>query len=165
MYLATRQSVRQPRRRPTLGNWFTDALNWNPWLAPAPSTPPPTVPQLLNPGSPDSIIPLSNPGGGWTDYLLNAVTGQPTSAQLQYNADQYTAAVANMRNVLTSQGVTPPPELDPATAAAQAAADQSAYANLIGGTADQTPFGLSLATWAWIILGGTVGLVVLLDKR
>jgi hypothetical protein len=67
--------------------------------------------------------------------LQNAITGQPTSDQLNYNAQQYVQAANNMRQTLLSQGVTPPPELDPATVAAQAASDQQAYAALNGGTA------------------------------
>jgi hypothetical protein len=158
------------RRRRTLGDAFWDTTwqgvenAWNPVTQynnvvdaydamVAPSAPP---------TPPSSFIP----GSSYSDYLMNAVTGQPTQSQLDYNADQYTAAAANMANVLTSQGVALPTALQPGVAAAQAAADQSAYAKLIGGTAQQAlqqalTGGLSISTCAWIAIAGIFGLIVL----
>lgn len=142
--------VRTPKRR-TLGDPVWDAaggienaiLNWNLWNAPA-----------------NQFIP----GSSWSSYIANAITGKPTQAQLDYNAQQYANAAANMAQVLQSQGVPLPPELDPSTAAAQAASDQQSYSDLIGGTANQNlnaPLGTSITTWAWISLAGIVGLIVL----
>jgi hypothetical protein len=181
MYVSTRQPVRQRRSR-TLGDWsnpFTwgspsdygstawywakaqNAINWNPWLVnnnaiPTASAPPSN--DLLWDAMPftgGSIIP----GSSTSDYLQNAFTGKPTAAQLQYNADQYTAAAANMATVLDSQGVPLPAALDPETAAAQGYSDQAAYTSLIGGTADSSLPSASVTTWALVILGGLVGLM------
>jgi hypothetical protein len=155
------------RRRRTLGDAFWDTAwqgvenAWNPvtqynnvvnaydaMVAPLPAPPTP----------PTSVIP----GSSYSDYLMNAVTGQPTQSQLDYNADQYTQAVADMASVLTSQGVALPNALNPSVAAAQAKSDQSTYANLIGGTAQQVlTGGLSISTWAWIAIAGIFGLIVL----
>lgn len=171
-YLATVQPKRRlQRRRRTLGDAFTDSIEqgiayaFNPvaqynsvtnaydWLVapPAPPTPP------------SSYIP----GSTYSDYVMNAVTGQPTQNQLTYVTSQVEQSAANDAAVLQSQGVTPPPQLNPATVAAQATADMNAYANAIGGTAQQNllaPGGVSISTWAWIILGGTAGLIFLMQR-
>jgi hypothetical protein len=103
------------------------------------------------------------PGSSTTDYLLNAITGKPTNAQLNYNSAGYQDAVAQMADTLTAQGVPLPAVLDPSVAAAQATQDQVNYASASGGTAQQT-FGLAgpgasddpVTLWAWVILGGVV---------
>jgi hypothetical protein len=136
--------LRTPRRR-TLGDWAS-------WLS-AITDPAGYVVDTAYDFAKSVYIPgTSNPA----DVLQNAVTGKPTSNQLAYNAQQYTDAAANMAQVLTSQGAPLPPELYPPTVAAQAVADQQAYASAIGGTAGQ-----SITTWAWISLAGIVGLIVL----
>lgn len=151
MYLTVGQPARRQRRqRSTLGDgpglfssWADHWANIEQiWNATAP-TPPPQNTVFI-------------PGSSTLDYLQNAITGQPTSDQLNYNAQQYVQAANNMRQTLLSQGVTPPPELDPATVAAQAASDQQAYAALNGGTAGQ-----SITTYALIALAGILGLMVL----
>lgn len=117
----------------------------------------------------DSSNTLDIPGSSTNDYLMNAATGKPTQAQLDYNAQQYINAAAQMRQQLISQGVTPPAVLDPATVAAQAKADQAAYAKSIGGTADQllanviTPS--SISNWAWFAIAGVIGVIVFLKAR
>jgi hypothetical protein len=132
------------RRRRTLGDWTT-------WASLA--TDPAgflvdEVSSLYIPGANVFEIP--------SNVVQNAITGKPTADQLAYNAQQYTDAAANMAQVLTSQGVSLPPALYPPTVAAQAVADQQAYASAIGGTAGQ-----SITTWAWLSLAGIVGLIVL----
>jgi hypothetical protein len=182
MYLATGQPARRARcaRRRTLGQDFygegtgaeydtSDPFYWNEikralmWGAPplAPGDVTPTIPEMLNPGSPGSVIPLSNPGGGWKDYLLNAVTGHASDAQIAYNQNACVQAIQNMPGLTAEQR---------ATAIAQCAADQQAYTKIAGGTAQQvlSPANLlagvlpssDISTWAWLILGGVAGLIV-----
>lgn len=163
MYLTLGQPVRRRRRGRTLGDSST-AINaaefvagglpdvvWNPIA----NTASYYWSLLTNPATP-SPPSLVIPGSGYSDLVQNAITGQPTQAQLNYNADQYTAAASNMAQVLQSQGVPLPPPLQPGVPATQAAADQAAYAQLIGGTAGST-----INTWALWALAGIVGLMVI----
>lgn len=107
--------------------------------------------QLIWPASPSTPL----------DVAANIATGGPTSGQLDTNAQQYTQAAARMARVLQSQGVPLPAVLDPSTAAAQADADQVAYANSIGGTAQQqlSPGLPSINSWAWVILAAVAALI------
>lgn len=83
-----------------------------------PSAPPP-VPQD------NSFIP----GSSVSDYLLNMVTGRPTDAQIQYNANQCVQNIQRMRQMQGGQAIPPGAETACQT-------DQEAYKKLIGGTAE-----------------------------
>jgi len=152
MYLATRQPARVWRRRRTLGQddtYYGEGTDF------------PTGSQALTKAAaapPESWIP----GSSWYDYLMNAVTGHPTEAQIAYNTNSCVAAIQNM------PGLTPEAK---AMAEARCTADQVAYTKLIGGTAQQalSPGNLlsgilpdsGISTAAWLILASVVGLIVL----
>lgn len=182
MYVMTSQPAMIRRRRRTLGDalpvYGSDSWYWQNlknWIGSAYGAtqgvflPPAPVASVAT--SPTDQPGLDIPGSGPNDYLMNAKTGKPTQAQLDYNAQQYIDAAAQMRQQLISQGVTPPAVLDPATVAAQAKADQAAYAKSIGGTADQLLANLklptpgSVSTWLWIAAAGVIGAIWILRSR
>lgn len=180
MYLATAQPARRARRR-TLGD-FTNPFTWgspsdygsNAWywakirnaLAYTPigfaagMTDENAIPTASAPS--DSGSSQFIPGSSASDYLWNAVTGHPTDAQIAYNTNSCVQAIQNM------PGLTPEAK---AMAQARCTSDQQAYTKLIGGTAQQvlSPANLlsgvlpesGISTWAWLILGGVVGVIVL----
>lgn len=152
MYLATGQPVRRARRRRTLGQddtYYGEGTDF------------PTGSEALTKAA---HAPTESwiPGSGWSDYLWNAATGHPTDAQITYNTNSCVQAIQNM------PGLTPEAK---AMAQARCTSDQQAYTKLIGGTAQQVLSpgnllagilpGSDISTWAWLILGGVVGVIVL----
>lgn len=175
MYLSTAQPVRRQRRRRTLGDdptfwgniwegvenaWWTQPANLAKDVVDVPSN----YNALVSSSPSNQFIP----GSTASSYVANAITGQPTDAQIAYTTNQCVAAIQSMRAAAAANGQPGPP----AGAESQCSSDQQAYTKLIGGTANTVlspanlltgvlPGGSDIGTWALVALAGIVGLMVL----
>jgi hypothetical protein len=101
----------------------------------------------------DLLKPI--PGSQKGDMVMNAVTGRPTDAQIDYNRADCVQQIQNMR----AQGY-----FVPAGAENQCASDQQGYVNLIGGTANDVLKNVipSSIDWTAILTLGGIGLGIYL---
>lgn len=101
-----------------LANAWNVLWNYGPNATPTPTASAP----------PDDGSTWGIPGSSTSDYLLNAVTGAPTNAQIAANTQTCVQAAGQMRSLYGSAV--------PANAEALCASDQNAFVKSIGGTAE-----------------------------
>jgi len=136
----------------TAFNYWTFQPNWSNPNAPLVFTPAQYAAQQASP-------PPATPSSSYSDLLLNAVTGQATTAQIQANANDCIANVARMRALAAANGTPAPPanaeqlcQTDQASFLANAVSWQSLLSNVTNPS--------STALWVLLGIGGVIGLVV-----